>query len=90
MSLGRRCPAGAACTVVRVREFVSIRPAQIPGGNDVSQARCDGIDVAQATLNIAVCQSAVTWQVTNDDTGIITLASRLNAELLGPHDHCKN
>lgn len=42
------------------------------------EARCSlGIDVSQATLDVAVYPSGEQWQVTNDDTGIGQLVERL-------------
>jgi transposase len=38
-----------------------------------------GIDVAQATLDIAVRPTAETWQVSNDEPGITTLVSQLQS-----------
>ena len=38
-----------------------------------------GIDVAQATLDLAVRPTAETWQVANDETGITALVPRLQA-----------
>ena len=38
-----------------------------------------GIDVAQATLDLAVRPTAETWQVPNDEAGITTLVSQLQA-----------
>lgn len=39
-----------------------------------------GLDVAKATLDVAVRPSGETWNVTNDEPGIATLVERLQAE----------
>ena len=38
-----------------------------------------GIDVSQASLDIAVRPTAETWQVSNDEAGITTLVTQLQA-----------
>ena len=38
-----------------------------------------GIDVSQASLDIAVRPTAETWQVSNDEAGITTLVPQLQA-----------